>query len=324
MNAPTSSNRIARIGSAIGRFFAAPASPAPLGVLRIGVAAILLAQALALSGNMLDLYGPRGIVQWPLTDSLALPFVPRVGWVVDAAAHFGFSDDSAVRGLFALYVGAVSCLLIGYGTRTTSVVTWLTHLTLKTSAVATVYGVDSFAHIMLFYFMFMPIGRAFSVDRLLGRTSGEATSGARLALRVVQLHLCVVYFTSGFEKALGPDWWDGEAIWCTLMRSDLCSLDMSWMSQVPWLPTLIGWSTLALEMGYAALVWPRATRKLTAAATIGMHLGIAVMLGLVSFAALMSVFTLAAFMIGAEPKEEAAPRWGLIPGLPAFTSSMGC
>src|SRR5438309_1863888 len=45
-------------------FVARPASPRPLAVLRIGLAAVLLAQAYALAGNLIELYGNLGIVQW--------------------------------------------------------------------------------------------------------------------------------------------------------------------------------------------------------------------------------------------------------------------
>ena len=44
---------------------------------------------------------------------------------------------------------------------------WLFHFTLLYSTGAlSAYGVDSFAHILLFYFIFMPVGAALSLDKL--------------------------------------------------------------------------------------------------------------------------------------------------------------
>ena len=63
------------------RFVSAPASPAPLAVFRIGVAAVLLFQALSLTQNLLDLYGARGVVQWQVMDSTVEDFMPRLSWV---------------------------------------------------------------------------------------------------------------------------------------------------------------------------------------------------------------------------------------------------
>ena len=84
---------------------------------------------------------------------------------------------------------------------------------------ASIYGVDEFAHIGLFYCIWMPVGQAWSLDRW-----GVADAGtweARLALRVLQLHLCIVYFASGIEKATGTDWRNGDVIWYALMRPAL-------------------------------------------------------------------------------------------------------
>jgi hypothetical protein len=54
-------------------------------------------------------------------------------------------------------------------------------------------------------------------------------------------------------------------------------------------------------LGYALFIWPKRTRRLWAVSTIGMHVGIAIFLGLASFAALMSVLTFSAFCVSAEP-----------------------
>jgi hypothetical protein len=117
---------------------------------------------------------------------------------------------------------------------------------------------------------------------------------------VLQIHLCIVYLATGLEKAMGIDWWNGEAIWCSLMRRDLCGWDMSWLARFPGLAMLAGWGTLLVEIGYTAFIWPSKTRRLWAAATISLHIGIAIFLGLTSFAAIMSVFTFSAFMVSSE------------------------
>jgi hypothetical protein len=54
---------------------------------------------------------------------------------------------------------------------------------------------------------------------------------------------------------------------------------------------------LALELGYPFFVWPSRTRTWWARMILGLHAGIAVSLGLVSFSAVMGVLTLAAFLV---------------------------
>ena len=60
---------------------------------------------------------------------------------------------------------------------------------------------DDFAHIGLFYCVWMPVGYAWSLDQRHGAVSDEATPLCRLSLRVLQVHLCIVYVSSGIEKA---------------------------------------------------------------------------------------------------------------------------
>jgi hypothetical protein len=257
-----------------------------LAVFRIGVAAVLLVQAFMLTGSLLDLYGNLGVVQWRISEGVGSSPIPRIGWLESVLGPYGVSDVACVRGVFLLYITSLACLLIGWQTRVAAVLAWLTHLAMNVSGNAGIYGVDQFANIALFYCVWMPVGQALSADQMGKPRKKEASPGARLALRVLQLHLCIVYLSSGIEKASGAQWWNGEAIWRALMRPDLSIFNITWLASVPWVAKLAAWGTLAVELGYAILVWPRWTRKPMALATIGMHAGIAVTLGLVSFSAL--------------------------------------
>jgi hypothetical protein len=293
---------LCRLGRRARDFVAQPASARPLAVLRIGLAGVLLVQAFVIAGSLLELYGERGLVQWPIVHLLVPAGVPRVGWVVSALGSFGVGPAACVRGVFLLYLAGLACLLVGYYTRLAAVVAWLTHLALNTSGTVSIYGVDNFANFALFYCIWMPVGAAASADRLLDRVSGEPSFGARLGLRVLQLHLCVAYLAAGLDKIAGEQWRDGEAVWLAVMQPVLGPVDFSWLAGVPWLTLLACWATLIVEIGYPIFVWPRRTRKLWALATIGLHIGIALFMSLVSFSAVMIVLTLSAFLISPEPR----------------------
>jgi hypothetical protein len=299
------------IQTALKNLVSAPASARPLAVFRIGLAAVLLVQALLFAGNLLELYGSRGIVQWSVLDPGTPDYLPRIGWVADALAPLGVSEARSVQLVFLTYVTSLACLLFGWRTRAAAVVAWLTHLMMNLSGRASIYGVDQFAHIGLFYCVWMPVGHALSADVQAGRVRGGPSAAARLALRVLQIHLSIVYLSSGVEKATGIQWWNGEAIWRAVMRPDLAQFDFTWLAEVPWLAMLICWGTLLVELGYAVLAWPKWTRTPMVLATVGMHAGIAVVLGLWTFSAVMIVLNVAAFLVPADPQAE--PR-----GLPAL------
>lgn len=297
------SSRRARLERAFAEFVAAPATAKPLAALRIGLAAALIGQALAIAASIVDLFAPtHGIVQASLTELMVVSELPRMRWVTEALAPLGVSESACVRGTFLLYVAGLSAMLMGWRTRFATVVTWLTHLTLMMSDRTPLYGVDDFANIALFYCACMPVGHAWSLDVTSGRVSDAPSFAARLSLRVLQIHLCVVYLSSGIDKAMDPQgqWWNGEIIWMTATNPDYGKLPMTWLVDVPWLPTIAGWGALAVELLYAFLVWPRRTRKLMAISTVMLHVGIAVCMGLWSFAAVMIVLTASAWLVSPE------------------------
>lgn len=292
-------------------FVAAPSSPQPLAIFRIGVALVLLAKAASLSGSILELFGQRGLIQWAISDTRTSPWLPRFSALAEVSRGLGLSEDHCVQGVYLLYMLGLAGLLLGWRTRLSALAAWFAHVTLLNSANMVTYGVESFGHISLFYCMVLPVGSALSLDRRAGRASDAPSAMATLSLRVLQLHLCAVYLASGVDKAVGQQWQSGEALWRALMQPQYGQFDFSWLASVPWLTKLATWGTLVIEIGYALLIWPRQTRALWVLATLGLHLGIALFMGLWTFSAIMSTMTFAAFGWNL-----CAPRWApLAPAL---------
>ncbi|MFQ5732197.1 MAG: hypothetical protein ACE5KM_09600 [Planctomycetaceae bacterium] len=303
--ATTQPSRVRRMAAGLLNFFVAPASPRPLAVLRIGVAAVLLAQAFALANHVQELFGRNAVVTWSAMRSPdgRLGYhtgVPTIEVLAKFLAPFGATPEQCTQGVFIVYVFSLACLLIGWRSHLFGVLAWITHLSLCASSFMTIYGVDQFANIFLFYLAFMPAGKALSVDNKSGRLSDEPTVTARIWLRVLQLHLCIAYVASGIDKGSGEQWWNGEAIWRSVTLPELATFDMTWMASVPWLAMLLGFGTLFLEFCYPLILLPK-LRKPMALGILSLHVGIAICLGLISFSALMFVFTFSAFMISGEP-----------------------
>ncbi len=296
---------VAERAIALPAFLSGASSSRPLAVLRIGLAAVLLAQAFALAPYVFLFFGEHGIVQAPITNALVSASLPRVTYLVTLLAPYIHDERMVLLGCFGLYVAALHLLLVGWNTRTVAIIAWLLHLSLKTTANTSAYGVFEFATIGLFYCAVLPVGAALSMDASSWRRDSVSFE-AKIGLRVLQLHLCIVYLSSGIEKIRGEQWCNGEAIWRAVMRPRFAMFDLSWLAAYPTMAMLAGWATLAIEIGYAFFVWPQRTRRLWALATIGMHLGIAVVLGLWSFSAVMIVLNIAAFLVPATPADRPA------------------
>ncbi len=290
-----------KILARVDTFFFTPASPLPLAILRISLAIVLLLQALSLRGFALDLLANDGIVQGDLAAYFAEPGAPRLSWITAARASWGVPETMAIHGVCALYLLSLVLLFAGLFTRPTAVAAWLLHWTLLNSSESTSYGIDAYAHVFLFYLIWVPSGDALSLDVRLALRKGGPSVPARLGLRVLQLQLCITYFCSALEKAAGPQWWNGELLWRALNLPIYLQFDMTWLAHWPLLLKTAGWASLALEGLYWLFIWPRHTRPLWIAGIVGMHLGIAVFLGLQRFGLIMCVLTLSLFAVSAEP-----------------------
>jgi hypothetical protein len=273
-----------------------PVSARPLAGLRVGLPLLLLFHLIWISSDILSLHGSRGIIPWELTDLLRDPWVPGLPTLARVFLPLGIGSQTAIILLLSGYAGSLLSLALGFQTRLSAFVAWGLHLSLMTSGLASFYGVDQIANTFLFYLLVFPSGRAwtFVSDPASFRRETPIPVGC---LRVMQVHLCVIYLAAGLDKAVGSEWWNGEAIWQALSQPIFSTFDLRWLARYVWIPMFAGWATLVVEIGYAFLIWPRRTRKAWFIATAGLHLGMGVFMGLVFFSSVMILLTGCLFLI---------------------------
>lgn len=120
-----------------------------------------------------------------------------------------------------------------------------------------------------------------------------ATVSANVAIRLIQVHLCVVYLFGGISKLKGTSWWDGSAVWFAVANFEYQSMDMTWLAHWPWLIALLSHATVFWETFYPVLVWPKLTRPVMLAMAVAVHGGIALCLGMPTFGLAMIIANLA-------------------------------
>src|SRR5262249_12079327 len=141
------------------------------------------------------------------------------------------------------------------------------------------FGLDQINVLLAMYLAVGQCGDAYSLDRLLAarRAGGplpvRQSWTANLAIRLIQVRMCVIYLFSGTAKLTGAAWWDGTAMWMALGNMEYQSLDMTWMADWPRLINLLTHVTIFWEIFYCALVWPRLSRPVVLALAIPLHLG---------------------------------------------------
>jgi hypothetical protein len=276
-------------------------SARPLAGLRVGLSLLLLLHLIWLSNDIFSLHGSRGIIPWELTDLLRDPWVPGLPTLAKALLPLGISEHTAIVILLSVYAGSLFSLALGLQARISALLAWGLHLSFVTSGFASFYGVDRLANTFLFYLFLFPSGRAWTFES----RSSETETIPVGCLRVMQIHLCIIYLAAGLDKALGMQWWNGEAIWQAVSQPAFRTFDLSWLARHPWIPMLAGWATLAVEIGYAFGIWPRRSRKVWFTATLGLHLGIGLFMGLIFFSSVMILLSGCLFLIPEEVQEPA-------------------
>jgi hypothetical protein len=206
---------------------------------------------------------------------------------------------------------------IGFCTRVTSVLTWLGMLCYIQRAPTSLFGMDTIMIVVVLYLMIGPSGAALSVDRLIARNWAlrhnlpvpeflrpPPSVSANLALRLLQIHVCIIYAASGLSKLQGPAWWSGVAVWGTMANYEFSPMNLQiynaflrFISQHRWLWELVmtggSYFTLVFEVGFAFLVWNPRLRWTMVLAAVLMHMGIALCMGLVTFSLMMLTLVLA-------------------------------
>jgi Vitamin K-dependent gamma-carboxylase len=271
-----------------------------LAILRIGIGVQVVSYCVSLwpDWNLIFGQGANGLISRDLTEAIVAmdsTLLPRLSWVVSLANYFHLAESAVLAiSLYALF--ASGCLLIaGIFCRLAAIVAWFLHVAANTSAGLMTYGVDNFITICLFYLMVSPLPDRFSLDWRLRHRRPSDPQLLGFFQRILQLHLCVIYFFGGLDKCLGSGWWNGDNIWRALIRPPFNiispQLILRWNLFLP----AIGMLICLIEIGYPIFIWLKRTRAIWLTAVLVMHAGIAVAMGLYQFAWVMIVLNLAAF-----------------------------
>jgi hypothetical protein len=299
------------------RFWFTAAEPHSLAAIRILGGAMLFYTHLVWA---LDLEAFLGKHSWVSRDANQLlsggPGGGGYAW-----SYLWYLESPAA--LWTVHIAAMivfAALTVGLFTRVSAVLAWIATLAYCHRLQGALFGLDQVNAMLAMYLMVGPAGAVYSVDawwrgrrrlRPTHQPAGAASAhdasvrptivsanvsasvSANVAIRLIQVHLCVVYLFGGISKLKGTSWWDGSAVWFSVANYEYQSLDMTWLAHWPWLIALLSHATVFWETFYPVLVWPRLTRPVMLAMAIAVHGGIALFLGMPTFGLAMIIANLA-------------------------------
>jgi hypothetical protein len=269
-------------------FWFSQADPTLLGVIRI-LTGLMLLYAHAVWGLALDdFFGPASWLSADLVRAVQSEQYAYSFWWLVPSRWIGTAHGISLL-ILALFT-------IGLWTRVTSILALVVAISYVNRVPGSLFGLDQISTMLTLYLAIGPCGQVLSVDRWLtlrrkGPQSWPAAPGvvANLSLRLIQVHMCIIYFFAGIAKLQGPAWWNGEAMWRAFANLEYQSADMTWLAWHPWLLNLITHVCVLWEIFFCVLIWVPLCRPLMLAGAVVMHLGIGACLGMWTFGLVMLI-----------------------------------
>ncbi len=297
-------------------FFFTPADPTALGLIRAAVGLLALWSLLVFGLDLHDYFG---------SDGWAEPSAIRMAQRAPVWSFWFLVPDSALRLAWIGCLVVLALYIVGLFSRWTAVMAWLIVVSTVRRLPIALFGFDQvISPLALYLAVTGASGQAVSLDRFLRRwrqarsaaaspapvhASGASrgrrvtpeepgvpvpTISSNLALRLIQLHLVLIYAMAGLGKLQGPSWWNGMAIWRTMTAGEFVVGNFTALVQWPLVVNFLTHFSLALELLYPILIWVRIARPLLLASALAMHVGIAVINpGLTEFSVAMLAANLA-------------------------------
>lgn len=253
------------------RFFFEPISPVPIAVFRIALGLVMITNYLLMFPD----------VDWWFYDRGTLP----VETAKNVSGGIGVSlfriwpaGNGWVWGFMGLSLGAAILFTLGLWTRVSSVLVFVTLVSLHHRNPVILNSGDSILRIATFFMMFAPSGAALSVDRWLrvrrGVESGPPKFQEPWAQRLIQCQIAFLYLHAFVWKAMGPMWLDGTAVYYTSRLVEFFRFPVPYVFEHLWTIKLWTWGTLVIEFALGVLIWIKELRYWVLLAGVMLHLGI--------------------------------------------------
>ncbi|MER8012413.1 HTTM domain-containing protein [Streptomyces sp. NPDC094149] len=282
-----------------------PVSLYATSVLRIGYGLLYLAFLLREFPHRYEIWGPDS----PWTPALAAQLFDQTGW-------WSFLILSDSRAYFELcYVLALltsALFMLGWRTRATSVLFAAVVVSFHARAIFMTDGGDNLLLLMALYLVLTACGRRWSLDARRERIKAARTDGVRTpslvardlrgarrtlvtvvhncGVLVIAAQVCFLYGSAGLYKVQGSFWDDGTAVHYVLNLE----LFQPWpvlshaMDRYPLAMAVVGYLTVLTQVAFPFVLFGRLKYPVLAV-LLGMHVAIAVVLGLPVFSGTMIV-----------------------------------
>lgn len=299
------------------RFWFSASDPLPLGVLRIATGLVALYVVAAYTPDLERYFGANGLVPMEMVldletqtrdDGVRQDLPGQIREAMPRQYRFSYLDrlrtPGARRTAHALGLVAVALFTCGFLTRCTAIASLVVVLSYLHRGPMLTSQVEPILVFVLFYLCIGPAGATCSFDAWLrSRRAASAVQAIRapqlpspwatLTLRLIQVHLVLVYAMMAVGKLGVNDWWAGMAMWYLIARTEQRMVDWTALHQAPLLVNAWSYAVMFWQAAFPILVWNRLARPLMLAVNAIMWALMAPVIGNVPLAVMMVVASLA-------------------------------
>lgn len=266
------------------RFWFEPRLPHTLGILRILTGLCLLFNLYSYGTVLEELLGNRGWV-----DPAIISHTGRAPWNISYLSWIPGGTYLQLAHWCALAVALL--FTVGACTPLTAPLALVIHFSYVNQNDLLTFGFDYVLTFLLLYLWVGPCGQAYSIDRLLKgskRAANQPSSRATLAIRLMQIHMALMYFLAGIGKH-GRTWLDGTAMQRVLGSYETSPFGAGFLVDYPGVLAAAGFATMILEAGFAFLVWFQWFRPWILWSMVLFHISVAFMMRLPTFSVVMII-----------------------------------
>lgn len=258
------------------RFWHEPVRAERLAAVRILLALALLSDQLCqYLPNLALFFGPDGIAPPGVNDGYV---AGRWQWAI---VLFHPENMAVVAAVFACWVAATALWLVGWHARVAGFGVWLGAMAFLARNPNVKNAGDDTMQLAVFLLLISPCAVALSLDRWrrwrkAGIEPADAPADfiAPWPVRLFQLQLCTIYFTTGIAKLAGHTWWDGTSVHNVLNDVTMARWSYAQWPLPIWVTAPLTYASVWFEVLFPLLVlWPK-TRRWTLWFGVLFHLGI--------------------------------------------------
>ena len=309
-------------GAGWTRFWFRPSDPAPLGLIRIAAGLLAFYLVLTYTPDLETFFGRDGLETPALLQSLEpetqnfdrQTVVHQIRDSLPKRSRFSYLDYLDTPGLLKAghYAGLAVLALFTAGlfARVTSVLALLVMLSYIHRGPLVTAQVEPILAFVLFYLCFGPCGADWSLDRwrasrrnssqpialqtsYTGPDAARLSSAATISLRLIQVHLTLVYAMMAIGKLSSDVWWSGAAMWWLMTKTESRLVDLTWLHNFRLLIDAVSNGVMLYQVAFPIFIWNHLARPLLLGLGVAVWGLLALVTGMVPFALAMLVASIA-------------------------------